>query len=205
MNRFSQVVVVFFVMVLVSGCSTGRSISDERDAPEDYDISEDGTSNIVIMETSEGDIKIELFEGEAPKTVENFKRYVKDGFYDETVFHRVIDDFMIQGGGFTAEGRQKSTEEPIENEADNGRKNLRGKIAMARTRDPNSATSQFFINLVDNEDLDYSDDNPGYAVFGKVIEGMDIVDDIGGTETGFRFGMADWPAQDIMIENVTFG
>ncbi len=141
----------------------------------------------VRLETSAGDIVLELYPEKAPKTVENFLRYVNSGFYDGTVFHRVISNFMIQGGGFTVDLQKKPTNPPIENEANNGLKNSRGTIAMARTSDPHSATSQFFINVVDNHFLDYRSPTArgwGYAVFGKVIEGMDVVDTIRKTRTG---------------------
>ena len=133
----------------------------------------------VEMKTSLGDIVIELYPDKAPKTVENFIQYVKDGFYGGTVFHRVVPGFVVQDGGFDAGGTQKQTRPPIVNEASNGLKNLRGTLSMARTMDPNSASSQFFINLTDNVMLDFRDPSPrgiGYAVFGKVVKGMDVVD-----------------------------
>ena len=141
---------------------------------------------MVAVKTSFGTIKIELFAGKAPISVKNFLSYVDEKYFDNTVFHRVIKGFMIQGGGFAATDpiRQKPTKAQIKNESDNGLKNERGTIAMARTPDPNSATSQFFINVVDNRSLDRSDGDAGYAVFGKVIEGMDIVDKIRVVETG---------------------
>ena len=135
----------------------------------------------VLLETSSGDILVELFPEQAPKTVANFLQYVDDGFYTNTIFHRVIPGFMIQGGGLSARMDEKPTREPVPNEADNGLKNARGTLAMARTRDPHSATAQFFINLVDNEFLDHtapSTDGWGYCVFGKVTEGLDVVDKI---------------------------
>lgn len=136
---------------------------------------------MVLLETSSGDILLELFAGKSPATVENFLRYVDSGFYDNTIFHRVIRDFMIQGGGLTLRMEEKATEAPVKNEADNGLSNKRGSLAMARTSDPHSAAAQFFINLVDNEELDHSAptaDGYGYTVFGQVTEGMDIVDKI---------------------------
>ena len=141
----------------------------------------------VLMETSLGNIVLELDRTKAPKSVENFIKYVQDGFYDGTIFHRVISNFMIQGGGFTSDYTQKPTRAPINNEADNGLQNMRGTIAMARTGDPHSATAQFFINTVDNDFLNHSAPNPrgwGYAVFGKVVEGMDVVDKIRAVSTG---------------------
>lgn len=136
---------------------------------------------MVLMETSSGDILLELFEDKAPATVANFMRYVDEEFYNYTIFHRVLKDFMIQGGGLGVRMDEKATHEPIQNEAGNGLKNLRGTIAMARTSDPHSAAAQFFINLVDNDFLDHEDDTPenfGYCVFGKVEDGMDVVDKI---------------------------
>jgi len=157
----------------------------------------------VLIKTSMGDITLALDPSNAPKTVENFLSYVKDGFYGGTVFHRVIDGFMIQGGGFTPDGVQKPTHQPIALESDNGLKNDRGTIAMARTNDPNSATAQFFINVVNNDFLNYAPGNPGYAVFGKVTSGMDVVDKIVSTQTTTKNGMPDWPVEDITIESVT--
>ena len=136
---------------------------------------------MVLMETSSGDILLELFEDKAPVTVANFMRYVDEEFYNYTIFHRVLKDFMIQGGGLGVRMDEKATHEPSQNEAGNGLKNLRGTIAMARTSDPHSAAAQFFINLVDNDFLDHEDDTPenfGYCVFGKVEDGMDVVDKI---------------------------
>ena len=136
---------------------------------------------MVLMETSSGDILLELFEDKAPVTVANFMRDVDEEFYNYTIFHRVLKDFMIQGGGLGVRMDEKATHEPIQNEAGNGLKNLRGTIAMARTSDPHSAAAQFFINLVDNDFLDHEDDTPenfGYCVFGKVEDGMDVVDKI---------------------------
>ena len=146
------------------------------------------TNPRVAVHTNMGDITIELYPEKAPKSVENFLQYVKDKHYDGTIFHRVIGDFMVQGGGFTADLRQKATRDPIPNEANNGLSNTLGTVAMARTNEPNSATSQFFINVVDNSRLDHvSPENGytwGYAVFGKVTEGMDVVDRIKAVETG---------------------
>ena len=130
----------------------------------------------VVMKTNKGDVVMELNHKMAPKSVENFMAYVNANYYDKTIFHRVIRDFMIQGGGFTSDMTQKSTNDPIVNEGKNGLLNTRGTLAMARTNDPNSATSQFFINTVDNQFLNAGGRNPGYAVFGQVIDGMDVVD-----------------------------
>lgn len=166
-----------------------------------------GTASTVTIETNLGNITVELYPDKAPKTVENFLNYVNDGHYEGTIFHRVIPGFMVQGGGFTQDFKQKSTKSPIKNEADNGLKNNRGTLAMARTSDPNSASTQFFINLVDNSFLDYSAPTTqgwGYAVFGKVITGMDIVDQIAKTPTG-RAGpfASDVPKTAVIINKIT--
>ena len=161
---------------------------------------------VVTMQTTAGTITIELFPDKAPKTVENFLAYVDAGFYNNTLFHRVIKGFMIQGGGFTKGMKQKETRPPIPNEADNGLKNERGTLAMARTNQPHSATSQFFINLVDNKFLDHTGKNLrgwGYCVFGKVTDGMDVVDAIAKLPTGARYGMRDVPLEDVVILSVT--
>jgi len=160
----------------------------------------------VLMTTTVGPITLELDADNAPKTVENFLSYVSSGFYDGTIFHRVIDNFMIQGGGFDADMSQKETEAPIENEANNGLKNLRGSIAMARTQDPHSATAQFFINVKDNDFLNHTGENMqgwGYAVFGKVAEGDDVLDKIRCVQTGSAAGHQDVPLEPIIIESVT--
>jgi len=157
------------------------------------------------METNHGTITIELDAEKAPLTTENFKKYVADNFFDNTIFHRVIPNFMIQGGGFNPGMSQKQTLAAIENEADNGLENDRGTIAMARTNDPHSATAQFFINLKDNAFLNHSGKNPqgwGYCVFGKVTEGMDVVDKIAGVATGNNGGHADVPVEDVVIIKV---
>lgn len=156
----------------------------------------------VKFQTSKGDIIFELNSEKAPVTSANILEYVKEGFYDGTIFHRVISGFMIQGGGFTPEMDQKQTKSPIINEADNGLKNERGTLAMARTNDPNSATAQFFINHKDNEFLNYQNPaNPGYAVFAKVIEGMDIVDAIADVETTSVGYYDDVPVEAVVIES----
>ena len=159
----------------------------------------------VMMTTTVGPMTIELDADTAPKTVENFLSYVAGGFYDGTIFHRVINNFMIQGGGFTADMEQKSTQAPIENEANNGLKNQRGTIAMARTQDPHSATAQFFINVQDNDFLNHTGENMqgwGYAVFGKVTDGEDVLDKIRGVQTGSQAGHQDVPVEPIIIESV---
>jgi len=156
----------------------------------------------VRLETTMGNIVLELDRERAPVTVDNFLAYVNDGFYDGTIFHRVIDGFMIQGGGFIADFSRKQTRAPIKNEADNGLKNARGSIAMARTRDPHSASAQFFINMVDNAMLDYKAPDVrgwGYAVFGRVVEGIDVVDKIGTQATGVQGGFRDVPERTITI------
>ncbi|OUR72776.1 peptidylprolyl isomerase [Methylophaga sp. 42_8_T64] len=160
----------------------------------------------VKLETSQGDIVIELNADKAPKTVANFISYVEDGFYNGTVFHRVIKDFMIQGGGFTEDFVQKSPNAAIKNEANNGLTNSRGSLAMARTGDPHSATAQFFINTVDNEFLNFRGEQGaawGYAVFGEVVEGMDVVDAIRTVSTGNKSGHQDVPTENIVIINAT--
>jgi cyclophilin family peptidyl-prolyl cis-trans isomerase len=155
---------------------------------------------VVVLETSQGNITIELDPEKAPITVQNFLRYVDNGFFDGTIFHRVIPGFMIQGGGFTADMREKPTERPIKNEASNGLTNARGTIAMARTNDPDSATAQFFINLVDNaRGLDPRPGSAGYTVFGRVIEGMEVVDAIAQVRTGTRGFHQDVPVEAITI------
>ena len=159
----------------------------------------------VRMETSYGDIVLELDGANAPKTVANFMAYVDAGFYNNTIFHRVIKKFMIQGGGFSADFKQKTTRAPIPNEADNGLKNRRGTIAMARTPDPHSATAQFFINAKDNAFLDHREKTPrgwGYCVFGKVVKGMDVVSAIEAVATGTRKGHRDVPVTPVIIKSV---
>ena len=157
---------------------------------------------IILMKTSLGDVKIELNEKKAPITVKNFLKYVDDKFYDGTVFHRVIPGFMIQGGGFIPGMKEKKTGAPIKNEAGNGLSNERGTIAMARTNDPNSATAQFYINLVNNKGLDRNERSAGYAVFGKVISGMDVVDKIAKVETGNRGFHENVPVKDVVIMSI---
>lgn len=154
---------------------------------------------MVTLSTTLGDITIELFVDEAPKTVENFLQYVDDGHFDGTIFHRVIPGFMVQGGGFTDAMRQKATRDPIQNEADNGLKNTRGTLAMARTQAIHSATAQFFINLTDNAFLDHGARDFGYAVFGRVTNGMEIVDRIAAEATGTKAGVQDVPIEPILI------
>jgi len=156
----------------------------------------------VLMKTSAGDLVIELYPDKAPKTVANFLAYVNEGFYDGTIFHRIIDGFVIQGGGFTPDMKQKPTHDPVENEAHNGLKNTKYTLSMARTPAIHSATSQFFINLVDNKSLDHrdkSDRGYGYAVFGKVVEGMNVVDELGKVATTTKGRYADVPVETVSI------
>ena len=178
------------VVCLTLALSASTAVAANKEAP------------MVVMHTNLGDITIEVFEDEAPKTAANFLQYVQDGFYDGTIFHRVIPGFVIQGGGFDESYQQKETRDPITNEADNGVKNDRGTLSMARTSDPNSATSQFFVNLSDNAPLNPSRGNAGYAVFGKVTDGMDVVDQIADVQTG-RAGpfRQDAPQEQVVIES----
>ncbi len=161
---------------------------------------------MITLHTNFGDITLELDFEKAPKTAANFKQYAEDGFYNGTIFHRVIDGFMIQGGGFDANMDQKETRDTIENEADNGLKNDLGTIAMARTMDPHSATAQFFINVKDNDFLNHTAKNSqgwGYCVFGKVTEGMDAINKIKAVKTGSKGGHQDVPKESVIIESVT--
>lgn len=181
---------VFLIVALVFAWG---SVASAQEAP-----AKEGKP-VVVLETTEGNITIELNAEKAPLTVKNFLQYVEDGFFNGTIFHRVIPDFMIQGGGFTKDMRQKGTRASIKNEAENGLKNDRGTIAMARTGVVDSATAQFFINHKDNDALNHKDDsdrNYGYAVFGKVTEGMDVVDKIAGVKTGVR-QTAKGPMQNV--------
>lgn len=183
-NSRSFILIIMFFIVCISG------------------FSKDNINPQVVLETSKGNIVLELYPDKAPVSVENFIAYVDSGFYNGTIFHRVIDNFMIQGGGFDKDLNRKETREPILNEAKNGLKNYRGTIAYARTNIINSATSQFFINVVDNHSLnhrDESDQGYGYAVFGKVIKGMDVVDKIKAVKTGVQKGMKDVPKEPVVI------
>mgnify|MGYP002628735082 CR=1 FL=1 len=176
-----KILIVMIICLFLVGCN--KVVKDE----------------VVVFETSEGIIKVKLDRENAPITVENFVGYVNEGFYDGLVFHRVMSGFMIQGGGFTPDGNQKETRDEIKLESQNGLSNDRGTIAMARTNVPDSASSQFFINLVDNGFLNYGPGNDGYAVFGKTIEGLDVVDAIGAVETTTKKGMGDWPVEEVVI------
>jgi peptidyl-prolyl cis-trans isomerase B (cyclophilin B) len=178
--------------LLAAACAFGTLAAQDKKNP------------VVVMDTSHGKITIELFADKAPITVKNFLQYVDDKHYDGTIFHRVIEDFMIQGGGMEPGLREKRTRDPIKNESDNGLPNERGTLAMARTNVPDSATSQFFINVKYNDFLDRAKarDKVGYAVFGKVIDGMEIVDKIRKVETATRGGHENVPVQDVFIRSV---
>jgi peptidyl-prolyl cis-trans isomerase A (cyclophilin A) len=157
---------------------------------------------MIRFETTLGDFTVELFEKEAPISAANFLAYIDDEFFDSTIFHRIVPGFVIQGGGFTEDMSQKRTKATIKNEADNGLKNKRGTLSMARTSDINSATSQFFVNLKDNDFLDNSRGNFGYAVFGKVTDGMDVIDKIAAVETGRKKGFDDVPVDAVIMKSV---
>ena len=199
----------FFFLLLVPlisvGCQTKDTAKEENKMATENKKEEVMNDSILIatMNTNMGTIKIELFPDKAPVTVKNFMSYVNDSFYDGTIFHRVINNFMIQGGGFLPDGTQKKTKAPITLESNNNLSNTVGTIAMARTNAPNSATSQFFINVKDNDFLNYKNDqNPGYAVFGKVVSGMDVVNAIKGVQTTTKGAYQDWPVEDVKIINV---
>ncbi len=158
---------------------------------------------MIVLHTNYGEIHLQLDHDKAPKSAANFEQYVRDGHYDDTLFHRVINGFMVQGGGFDTNFEQKPTREPIDNEADNGLKNRKGTVAMARTQDPHSATAQFFINIADNDFLDHRGKNLqgwGYCVFGEVVAGMDVVEKIKAVPTTRRGMHADVPAEDVILE-----
>jgi peptidyl-prolyl cis-trans isomerase A (cyclophilin A) len=157
---------------------------------------------MIRFETTLGEFTVELFDKEAPVTVANFLKYIDDGFFDGTIFHRIVPGFVIQGGGFTEDMTQKRTQPSIKNEADNGLKNGRGTLSMARTNDVDSATSQFFVNLKDNDFLDHKRGNFGYAVFGRVTAGMDVIDKIAAVETGRRRGFEDVPVEPVIMTSV---
>jgi cyclophilin family peptidyl-prolyl cis-trans isomerase len=157
---------------------------------------------MIRFETTLGDFTIEFFEKEAPQSVANFLKYIDDGFFDGTIFHRIVPGFVIQGGGFTEDMTQKKTHPPVKNEADNGLKNERGSLSMARTNDIHSATSQFFVNLKDNDFLDHKRGNFGYAVFARVTDGMDVIDKIAAVETARRRGFDDVPVEAVIMKAV---
>lgn len=179
-----------------------RVENGQKNAAEKVEEATKGGNPMVILSTSKGDIKIELYKDKAPITVDNFLSYANEKFYDGTIFHRVIPSFMIQAGGFTADMSQKPTKPPIKNEADNGLRNERGTIVMARTNIIDSATSQFFINQVNNDFLNHGDRDFGYAVFGKVVEGMDVVDQISAVKTGSKGMHRDVPLEEVIVESV---
>jgi len=205
--EFRPIALSFLASFALVACSSGGDGKPAGSpAPEDTGAQmsfETKGKPLVVLTTSLGDITVELYPDKAPISVENFLQYVKDGFYDGTVFHRVVPGFVIQGGGFSEDGKQKKTRSPIENEAKNGLKNERGTLSMARTSDVNSATSQFFVNLVDNEFLDHGVRDYGYAVFAKVTDGMDVVDAIAAVPTGDRSGHQDVPVDTVRIVEVT--
>jgi len=191
-TRMKQLIISILALLSLSA----TSVADDA-------VKENTMNPSVKIETSLGDIIVELNAEKAPLTVKNFLGYVEDKFYDGTVFHRVIRDFMIQGGGMTADLSEKSTKAPISNESANGLKNDRGTIAMARTNDLHSATSQFFINVVDNGGLNHGGPYGGYAVFGKVTEGMDVVDKIRAVPTGYKGAHGDVPKETVTIVSIT--
>ncbi len=186
----------------IAGCSEEKAPQQEKVISEEIQEME-SKSTKVKMETSMGDIVIELNEEAAPVTVKNFLDYIGEGFYDGTIFHRVIPNFMIQGGGLTPDMKGKDAHEPIINEASNGLKNDRGSISMARTSHPDSASSQFFINHRNNANLNYAgENNPGYTVFGKVVEGIEVVDEIAAVKTTSKGSYRDVPAETVLIKSV---
>ena len=208
MQTFIKSALTGFVLLLATTVSTAAMAQNATSNPAQADATPKAPPVYVKLTTNKGDIVLELYPDKAPKTVANFVQYVNDGFYDGTIFHRVIPNFMIQGGGFDRDLMRKPTREPIENEAANGLKNLRGTIAMARTGDPHSATAQFFINVQDNPALDYTGPQNsrtwGYAVFGKVIDGMDTVDTIRFQPTEARGPFRrDVPIKDMIIKKAT--
>jgi peptidyl-prolyl cis-trans isomerase A (cyclophilin A) len=184
----------FIFSIIIGLCLAGGAYAQDA-----------GKNPVIVIETSMGTVKIELFAREAPLSVKNFLDYASSGFYDGTVFHRVIPNFMIQGGGITADMNEKPTKAPIKNEAGNGLKNDRGTLAMARTNIVDSATAQFFINVIDNGFLNHQDETMqgfGYAVFGKVIDGMAVVDKIAATRTGMKNGFSDVPVTPVVIKSI---
>ena len=208
MNCKSGVILVSFMFAFVVGCSKDEAEVSKEDSGTKNNIKETKQMDVackkVKLTTSMGDIVIELNESAAPITTANFLRYVEEGFYNGTIFHRVIPNFMIQGGGFGADMAEKATHAKIVNEAKNGLKNEKGSIAMARTNDPDSASSQFFINHANNAFLNYTGaNNPGYAVFGKVVEGMDVVEKIASVKTTSKGHYDDVPVTAVVIESAS--
>ena len=200
-HAFARLLAMSFLLAAFTlGFNVAQAQSSSQTKQDNSSMS---TSPRVKLSTSAGDIVIELDAANAPKSTENFVAYVRDGFYDNTIFHRVIDGFMIQGGGFEPGMKQKPTRDPIENEANNGLKNDKYTIAMARTNDPHSATAQFFINVANNDFLNHTAPTSqgwGYAVFGKVVEGQDVVDKIRGVKTGNAGFHQNVPTEDVVIE-----
>lgn len=197
--------VILFSLAALAGCSAPEEEKKENAPTVKAEAPKPTPSGnpIVVLTTNKGEVTLELFADKAPNTTANFISYVKSGFYNNTVFHRVIKDFMIQGGGFDTNMTQKPNNPPIQNEASPTVQNLRGTISMARTNDPHSASSQFFINVRDNFSLDKSTVNPGYAVFGKVIKGMEVVDTISLVNTGSFQHMQDVPSEQIILTSAT--
>ena len=206
------------VVVTLASCGGAPDPAESETAPVEAETEPAATADeeaadiatpgapVVLMRTSLGDLRIELYPEDAPETVENFLRYVEDGHYDGTIFHRVVRGFVIQGGGFDADMVEKETQEPIRNEAQNGLRNLRATLSMARTSDPHSATAQFFVNTKDNAALDHTGTSMrgwGYAVFGKVISGMEAVDRIEATPVVSRAGHNDVPETPVVVESAT--
>jgi len=201
-NNLKLLFGLFVATLLCTGCFGSENETGTTTEPDVKPEITKETKTMILMKTTKGDIKIELDNEKAPKTVANFLKYVESGHYTDTIFHRVIGNFMIQGGGMTANMREKPAPNKVENEANNGLKNVRGTIAMARTPDPHSAGAQFFINVVDNGFLDFKAPTMqgwGYCVFGKVVEGMDVVDAIRNVPTG----SGDVPRETITIQSVT--
>jgi cyclophilin family peptidyl-prolyl cis-trans isomerase len=209
-SKMKKLIAPFALSLILFSCNNAEQNTETTQIPEEVnEETPDQESTMgklpleyVEMTTTKGKIVLELDPNSAPVTTANFLSYVDEGFYDGTIFHRVIPTFMIQGGGFTTQGERKETKSPIVLESDNGLSNSIGTIAMARTAAPNSATAQFFINVANNDFLDYKPSNPGYAVFGRVIEGMDVVNEIRQVKTGRKNGMPDWPLEDVVIEKV---
>jgi peptidyl-prolyl cis-trans isomerase A (cyclophilin A) len=207
LSRLNSFILATFILISVaavaSGLSPQASTQSSPPSTQPQDKPKLAPLEYVRVTTTKGPIVLELNRDKAPISVANFLAYANKGFYDDTVFHRVIPSFMIQGGGFTTEGKQKSTDSPIKNEWTNGLKNARGTVAMARLGgQADSATCQFFINHADNAFLDEPRDGAGYAVFGKVVAGMNVVDAIAAVPTGVRNGMANWPTEAVVIQSI---
>jgi peptidyl-prolyl cis-trans isomerase A (cyclophilin A) len=198
MDKKTFVFILVLALIIVVG---GYAITGNM-AKGTGNVIKDSVTSQVLIKTSMGDITVELYPDKSPITVKNFLTYVDEKAYDNTVFHRVIDGFMVQGGGFTADGIEKPTHDPIKLESNNGLKNEKYTLAMARTSIPDSATNQFFINVNNNEFLNSGTRDAGYAVFGKVVKGMDVVDKIAKVSTTTKNRMDDWPVKDVMIEKV---